>query len=137
MPAPTTPEAPPMPAWSLDRARRTVTYAAKGTDLRIDLPLTLYEAALGGAIEVPTLDGAVEMTAPPNCAGKTLRLRGKGIVDQKTGQRGDQYVRLQVVLPLFEVGPRTDRETGVRPWFEAFTVENEFTYAGVGKKGGY
>ena len=34
-------------------------------------------------------------------------------------------------------GRHTDRATGVQPWFEAFTVENEFTYAGVGKKGGY
>ncbi|BAL26179.1 iron transporter [Azoarcus sp. KH32C] len=34
-------------------------------------------------------------------------------------------------------GRHTDRATGVRPWFKAFDVENEFTYAGVGKKGGY
>ena len=34
-------------------------------------------------------------------------------------------------------GRHTDRETGVRPWFKAIEVENEFTYAGVGKKGGY
>jgi len=34
-------------------------------------------------------------------------------------------------------GRHTDRETGVRPWFKAFEIENEFTYAGVGKKGGY
>lgn len=34
-------------------------------------------------------------------------------------------------------GRHTDRATGVRPWFEAFEVENEFTYAGIGKKGGY
>ena len=34
-------------------------------------------------------------------------------------------------------GRHTDRATGVRPWFKAFEVENEFTYAGIGKKGGY
>ncbi|MDT3671971.1 MAG: iron transporter [Aromatoleum sp.] len=34
-------------------------------------------------------------------------------------------------------GRHTDRATGVRPWFKPFEVENEFTYAGVGKKGGY
>ena len=34
-------------------------------------------------------------------------------------------------------GRHTDRATGVRPWFKPFEVEYEFTYAGIGKKGGY
>jgi DnaJ-class molecular chaperone len=76
-----------------------------GRDLRMDLPVTLYEAALGGAVEVPTLDGAVEMNVPANCAGKTLRLRGKGL--PKTGDRpaGDLFVTLRVALP-----PQSDPE---------------------------
>lgn len=70
-----------------------------GRDLRMDLPLTLYEAALGGPIEVPTLDGAVEMTAPPNSAGKTLRLRGKGLPKTADKPAGDLFVTLRVALP--------------------------------------
>jgi len=39
--------------------------------------------------------------------------------------------------PHSHFGRHTDKETGVGPWFRPFTVEYEFTYAGVGKKGGY
>lgn len=75
------------------------TYKIDGRDLRMDLPVTLYEAALGGAVEVPTLDGAVEMNVPANCAGKTLRLRGKGL--PKTGDKpaGDLLVTLRAAMP--------------------------------------
>ncbi|MDP2356702.1 MAG: J domain-containing protein [Beijerinckiaceae bacterium] len=75
------------------------TYRIDGRDLRMDLPVTLYEAALGGAVEVPTLDGAVEMNVPANCAGKTLRLRGKGL--PKTGDKpaGDLLVTLRAAMP--------------------------------------
>jgi len=39
--------------------------------------------------------------------------------------------------PMAHFGRHTDRLTGVRPWFKPFTVEYEFVYAGIGKKGGY
>lgn len=75
------------------------TFRIEGRDLRMDLPVTLYEAALGGTVEVPTLDGAVEMNVPANCAGKTLRLRGKGL--PKTGDKaaGDLLVTLRPAMP--------------------------------------
>jgi DnaJ-class molecular chaperone len=51
-------------------------------------------------VAVPTIDGPVTMTVPKGSnAGSTLRLRAKGIVDPRTGQRGDQYVHLKIVLP--------------------------------------
>ena len=51
-----------------------------GADLRLDLPITLYEAALGGKVRVPTLDGAVELAIPAGTnAGRTFRLKGKGL----------------------------------------------------------
>ncbi|MBX9760030.1 MAG: J domain-containing protein [Beijerinckiaceae bacterium] len=75
------------------------TFRIEGRDLRLDLPVTLYEAALGGAVEVPTLDGAVEMNVPANCAGKTLRLRGKGLPKAGDKPAGDLLVTLRAAMP--------------------------------------
>lgn len=76
-------------------------FRIEGRDLRADLPVTLYEAVLGGAIDVPTLDGRVELTIPPNSnGGRTLRLRGKGLPGATSGAPpGDLYVSLKIVLP--------------------------------------
>ncbi|MDB5572359.1 MAG: hypothetical protein JWN93_3542 [Hyphomicrobiales bacterium] len=74
-------------------------FKVDGRDLRIDLPVTVYEAALGGKVQTPTLDGAVEMSIPPGSAGRTLRLRGKGL--PKTGEKpaGDLFVTPRIALP--------------------------------------
>ena len=70
-----------------------------GRDLRLDLPITLYEAVLGGKVNVPTLEGQVEMNVPAGSnGGRTLRLRGKGLV-AGAGTRGDLLVALRIVLP--------------------------------------
>ncbi len=68
-------------------------------DLRLDLPVTLYEAVLGGPVEVPTLSGRIELNIPPNSSsGRTLRLRGKGL-PKTGGGAGDLLVNLKIVLP--------------------------------------
>lgn len=70
-----------------------------GDNVRLDVPISLDEAIHGGKIKVPTLEGAVMMTvAPGTSSGKTLRLKGKGM-SRKDGTRGDQLVRLEIVLP--------------------------------------
>ena len=69
-----------------------------GADLRLDLPITLYEAALGGKVRVPTLDGAVELAIPAGTnSGRTFRLKGKGL-KAKSGA-GDLLATVRVVLP--------------------------------------
>jgi len=69
-----------------------------GTDLRLELPITLYEAALGGKVRVPTLDGAVELAIPAGTnSGRTFRLKGKGL-KAKSGA-GDLLATVRVVLP--------------------------------------
>jgi DnaJ-class molecular chaperone len=69
-----------------------------GANLRADVPITLYEAVLGGKIRVPTLDGAVELAIPPGTsAGRTFRVKGKGL-PAKSGH-GDLYVTVRIVLP--------------------------------------
>ncbi len=75
-------------------------FERKDHNVHLELPVSLGEAVLGGKVEVPTIDGPVTMTIPKGSnSGTTLRLRARGIVDPKTGQRGDQYVRLTLVLP--------------------------------------
>jgi DnaJ-class molecular chaperone len=69
-----------------------------GNDLRVELPITLYEAVLGGKVRVPTLGNAVELSIPKNTSsGRTFRLKGKGL--PKAGQAGDLFVTTRIVLP--------------------------------------
>jgi DnaJ-class molecular chaperone len=69
-----------------------------GNDLRIELPVTLYEAVLGAKVRVPTLGGAVELSIPPNTSsGRTFRLKGKGF-PAKSGA-GDLMATVRIVLP--------------------------------------
>jgi DnaJ-class molecular chaperone len=69
-----------------------------GADLRLDLPITLYEATLGGKVRVPTLDGAVELALPAGTnSGRTFRLKGKGL-KSKSGT-GDLLATVRIMLP--------------------------------------
>ena len=73
-------------------------FTPEGADVRLDLPVTLYEAALGGKVRVPTLDRPVELTIPPwTSSGRTFRLKGKGF-PAKAG-RGDLLATVRIVLP--------------------------------------
>jgi DnaJ-class molecular chaperone len=69
-----------------------------GTNLRLELPVTLYEAVLGGKVRVPTLDGAVDLAIPRgSSSGRTLRVKGKGLPGK--GGAGDLYATIRIVLP--------------------------------------
>lgn len=73
-------------------------FKIEGADLRIDLPVTLYEAVLGGKVRVPTLGNAVELSVPQNTSsGRTFRLKGKGL--PKAGGTGDLFVTVRIMLP--------------------------------------
>ena len=70
-------------------------FRREGQDIHMDLPISLTEAVEGGRVQAPTAGGPVSLTIPAGSnTGKTLRLKGKGV-----GGQGDQFVRLQVVLP--------------------------------------
>ncbi|HEU0178190.1 MAG TPA: DnaJ C-terminal domain-containing protein [Blastocatellia bacterium] len=88
-------------------------------DIQIDLPVAPWETALGARVNVPTLDGSVEMTIPAGAqGGQRLRLRGQGL-NRKGGGRGDEYVRLKIVTP-----PKpTEKE---RELFERLAAESRF-----------
>src|ERR1700732_218658 len=74
-------------------------FKVDGSDLRVDLPITLYEAVLGGKVRVPTLGSAVELSIPKNTSsGRTFRLKGKGL-PKATGMTGDLFVTTRIMLP--------------------------------------
>ena len=74
-------------------------FIREGYDIKCELPVSLTEAVLGGAIRVPALGGLVEMKVPKHAnTGTVLRLKGKG-VPKTDGTAGDQYVKLKIVLP--------------------------------------
>ncbi len=97
-----------------------------GFDVLLECPVTLQEAVLGGTIEVPTIDGRVALKVPMGSnSGTQLRLKGKGILNAKTKQRGDQYVRFVVTLPK-QID--ADLEKAVKDWAKhhAYDVRGKF-----------
>jgi len=92
-------------------------FKREGNDIHLELPLTLGEAVLGGKIDVPTVDGTVNLKIPKGAnSGMRMRIRGKGVASRGNEPRGDQYVTLQVMLPE-TVDP--ELEDFVRTWSEA------------------
>jgi DnaJ-class molecular chaperone len=75
-------------------------FKVEGRDLRLELPITLYEAVLGGRVRAPTLGGEVEVSVAPGAnAGRVLRLRGKGLPAAGERPAGDLLAALRIVLP--------------------------------------
>ena len=73
-------------------------FTLDGADVRLDLPITLYEAALGAKVRVPTLDKPVEVTIPPwTASGRTFRLQRKGF--PATPGRGELLATVRIALP--------------------------------------
>jgi len=87
-------------------------FKVDGSDLRVDLPITLYEAVLGGKVRVPTLGSPVELSVPKNTSsGRTFRLKGKGL--PKFGGTGDLFVTTRIMLPD---GNDADLEALMQKW---------------------
>lgn len=92
-------------------------FRVDGSDLRLDLPITLDEAVLGSKVRVPTLDGAVELSIPKNTSsGRTFRLKGKGVPKGKTA--GDLLVTVKIALPD---GADAELEELMKKWRETKT----------------
>ena len=83
-------------------------FRREGSDLFVDVPISVSEAALGAKVEVPTLsEGRMMVTIPAGTSsGAKLRLRGKGVLDHKTKERGELYVTIKLMLP-----PKLDAQT--------------------------
>jgi DnaJ-class molecular chaperone len=90
-------------------------FKVDGSDLRLELPITLYEAVLGGKVRVPTLGSAVELSIPKNTSsGRTFRLKGKGL--PKAGGSGDLFVTTRIMLPD---GNNAELEALMQKWHDA------------------
>ena len=75
-------------------------FEREGTTVACEVPINIVQATLGAEIEVPTLYGKVKVRIPEGTQpNKVLRLKGKGIVSLRSGRKGDQMVRIKVVIP--------------------------------------
>jgi molecular chaperone DnaJ len=76
-------------------------FRREGDDIEITVPIRIDEAGLGAKIEVPTIDGRALLKIPHGTqSGQRFRLREKGVLNSRTGARGDQLVEVQVEAPL-------------------------------------
>lgn len=74
------------------------SFRREGNDIHAVLPITLYEAVLGGRVEAPTIDGPVGLSIPAGSSGgKVLRLRGRGAKGKSS--KGDALLELRIVMP--------------------------------------
>jgi molecular chaperone DnaJ len=72
----------------------------RGTELFYELPVTFPQAALGGGLTVPTVEGSEEIEVPPGTqSGTEIRLRGRGVPRLRGAGRGDLHVIVTVVVP--------------------------------------
>ena len=76
-------------------------FRVEGRDIFFDLPITPWEAALGAKVKMPTPDGQVDITIPPNArTGQKLRLKGRGIPGTGTARApGNLIALLSIVNP--------------------------------------
>ena len=76
-------------------------FARQGDDIHLTIPVSVSEASLGAKVEVPTIDGRAQLKIPPGTqSGQKLRMRERGVESaQHAGQRGDQIVTVNVVVP--------------------------------------
>jgi molecular chaperone DnaJ len=74
----------------------------EGNDLHMVVPIAVHEAALGGRIEVPSIDGIVTVSLPAGIqAGQRVRIEGRG-APSPSGSRGDLWIEVQLVLPALD-----------------------------------
>ena len=75
-------------------------FQRRGNDVLIEIPITFVQASLGDTVQVPTLDGAVDLKIPAGIqTGTVLRVKGKGIPNLRGAGRGDEHVRVKVTTP--------------------------------------
>jgi molecular chaperone DnaJ len=76
-------------------------FSRSGDDIHVSVPVTIAEASLGAKVDVPTIDGRAQLKIPPGTqSGQKLRMRERGVESAShPGQRGDQIVTIDVVVP--------------------------------------
>jgi molecular chaperone DnaJ len=91
---------PPGDLYITTRVEEHPFFKRTGNDIHIEVPITVAEATLGAKVEVPTIDGKTLLKIPPGVdSGKVFRLRERGVLNRRTNLRGDQYVKVRIVVP--------------------------------------
>jgi molecular chaperone DnaJ len=89
--------------------RKHEIFQREGSDLYCEVPIDFVDAALGGELEVPTLDSRVKLKVPPETqTGKLFKLRGKGVTPVRGGQAGDLLCRVVVETPVNLTGKQKE-----------------------------
>ena len=97
------------------------TFERNGLDLHCELPISFATAALGGEVEVPTLEGKVKLTIPQETqTGRRMRVKGKGIKSLRSSATGDLYCHVLVETPV----NLTDRQKELLEEFERISGES-------------
>ena len=97
------------------------TFERNGLDLHCELPISIATAALGGAVEVPTLEGKVKLPIPKETqTGRRMRVKGKGIKSLRSSATGDLYCHVLVETPV----NLTDRQKELLEEFERISGES-------------
>jgi DnaJ-class molecular chaperone len=110
-------EGPPGDALVEVTVRPHRTFSRDGDNIRVELPISLSEAVLGGKVTVPTPTGPVTMTVPKwSNTGAVLRLKGRGVT-RGDGDKGDELVALKIVLPE---KPDPELESLIEKWGGAY-----------------
>jgi len=83
------------------RVREHAIFEREGSNLSCEVPISFATAALGGSVEVPTLDGEVVLKIPPETqSGRVFRMREKGVVPVRGGSPGDLFCRVVIETPV-------------------------------------
>ena len=97
-------------------------FERNGLDLHCELPISFTVAALGGEVEVPTLDGKVKLNIPKETqTGRRMRVKGKGIKSLRSSATGDLYCHVLVETPV----NLTDRQKELLEEFEKISTGME------------
>ena len=100
--------------------RSHAIFDREGMNLSCEIPISFAIAALGGSVDVPTLEGQVKLKVPPETqSGKVFRLRGKGVKSVRSAGLGDLLVRVQVETPV----KLTDEQREQLSKFDGLVVE--------------
>ncbi|MEM7279307.1 MAG: molecular chaperone DnaJ [Pseudomonadota bacterium] len=76
-------------------------FEREGADLSCEVPISFVSAALGGSVDLPTLDGQVSLKVPAGTqSGKVFRLRGKGVATVRDSRKGDLFCRVVIETPV-------------------------------------
>ena len=91
---------PPGDLYVVTRVEKHAYLGLSNADITMELPISFSEAALGTQLEVPTIDGRVNLKIPAGTqSGRKFRLRGKGAPKLKGKGHGDMIVTVKIVVP--------------------------------------